>query len=288
MELKDIKDVLTFSAFRPEADNPKFAWPQRFPRRKSVLINISRGHVSWSIINKKGQIDDVGEADGEFVEVASQMADYWLSNTEDGWVGISLNNRFIISLEHNLSRKKGWQEELRQNPKSVLGTKYDRTKRYALHHSPETSASLMMACDDSMLKSIEETMRGHNLRPARICVGLFAMTAHLMNRVAADNTLNQQDLIIVTWLDQSLCVIRQKDGQWKDLRCRSGLQAGDDATISQMLRPFIEAAEPTTRVLLMEDRKQGTFSNSYIPLFGNLNVTDVTDEQNLWQILGNH
>ena len=104
MELKDIKDVLTFAAFRPEADNPKFAWPHRFPKKKSVLNNISRGHVSWAILNKKGKVDDVGEADGEFVEVAAQMSDYWLSNTEDGWVGISLNNRFIISLEHNLSR----------------------------------------------------------------------------------------------------------------------------------------------------------------------------------------
>jgi len=146
----------------------------------------------------------------------------------------------------------------------------------------------MMACDESMLKSIEETMRSHNLRPARICVGLFAMTAHLMNRVAADNALKQQDLIVVTWLDQSLCVLRQKDGQWQDLRCRSGLPPGDDATVAQMLRPFIEAAQPTTRVLLMEDRRQGTFSQSHLSHFGNLNVTDVTDDQNLWNILSKH
>ena len=139
----------------------------------------------------------------------------------------------------------------------------------------------MMACDDSMLKSIEESMRSHNLRPARICVGLFAMTAHLMNRIASDNSLKQQDLIIVTWLDQSLCVIRQQNGQWQDLRCRSGLQPGDEATVAQMLRPFIESAAASTRVLLMEDRKQGTFSQSHLSHFGNLSVTDVTDEQTL-------
>lgn len=288
MEFKDIKDVLTFAAFRPESDNPRFSWPQRFPRRKSVLVNISRGHCSWAFINRKGKLENTGEADGEFVEVATQMADQWRANTEDGWIGISLNNRFIISLEHNLSRKKGWQEELRQSPKTVLGTKYDRTKRYALHHNPETSASLLMACDDSMVKSIEEAMRGHNLRAARVCSGLFATTAHLLNRIAADNMLKSQDLIIVTWLDGSLCVVRQKNGQWQDLRCRSGIPAGDEATVTQMIRPFVEKADPSTRVILMEDRKSAEFSANYLNQFGNLHVTDVTEEQNLWNILAGY
>ena len=288
MEFKDIKDVLTFAALRPAADNPRFTWQQRFPGRKSVLVNISRGHCSWAFINRKGHIENTGEADGEFAEVASQMGDQWRSNTEEGWIGISLNNRFIISLEHNISRKKGWQEELRQSPKSVIGTKYDRSKRYALHHNPETSASLLMACDDSMVKSIEEAMRGHNLRPARICSGLFATTAHLLNRISADNTLKNQDLIVVVWLDGSLCVVRQKGGQWQDLRCRSGIPAGDEATVSQMIRPFIEKAEPSTRILLMEDRKNGGFSGSYLKEFGNLHATDVTEENNLWNILSTY
>ncbi len=120
MEFKDIKDVLTFAAFRPEADNPRFHLAAAFPQEgRSVLVNISRGHCSWAFINRKGVVEHTGEADGEFTEVASQMGDQWRSNSEDGWIGISLNNRFIISLEHNFSRKKGWQEELRLTPKSV-------------------------------------------------------------------------------------------------------------------------------------------------------------------------
>jgi len=288
MEFKDIKDVLTFAAFRPESDNPRFGWPTRFPKRKSCLINIGRGRVSWACVDRKGEIETVGDADGEFVEVAAQMADFWSASSEDGWIGVSLNNRFIISLEHNLSRKKGWQEELRLNPKSVLGTKYDRTKRYALHHNPETSASLLMACDDSMVKSIEEAMRSHNLRPARICVGLFASLAHLLKRIDADSALKAQDLIIVSWLDHSLCVLRQKAGQWQDLRCRSGLQPGDEASVAQLLRPFVEGASPSTRILLQEDKKGGAFSQSFLPLFGALHATDVTEEDQLWNILAQH
>jgi len=288
MELRDLRDVLTFAAFRPEADNPRFAWPQRFPKRKSVIVNISRGHVSWCCLNRKGEVDEIGEADGDFPEIAAQMSDHWNDNTEDGWIGVSVNNRFIISLEHNLSRKKGWQEELRQNPKSVLGTKHDRSKRYALHHNHETSASLLMACDDSMIKTIEETLRNQELRPARLCVGLFAMTANLLHRVAADPGLRAQDLIIVTWLDHSLCVLRQKGGQWQDLRCRSGLPPHDESAVLHMVRPFIEAAAPSTRVMLMEDHKSGEFSRSYLHLFGNMHVTDVTEDHNLWNILGRH
>ena len=286
MELKDIKDVLTFAAFRPEPDNPKFSWQQRFPKRKSVIINISRGKVSWALLNKRGAIESTSEAEGEFVEVAGQMGEYWSDHTEDGWIGVSLNNRFIVSLEHNLPRKKGWEEELRQNPKGILGTKHDRTKRYALHHNPETSASLMMACDESLIKSVEESMRTYSLRPARICCGLFAMTAKLMNRIDSDTTLKNQDLIVVTWLDNSLCVIRQKGGQWQDLRCRSGLAPKDENSVAQILRPFLDSAQPNTHVILMEDRMKGDFSQNYLPMIQNLHVTDVTEDNCLWKILG--
>ncbi len=288
MEFKDIKDVLTFAAFRPEPDNPRFTWQQRFPKRRSLLLNISRGRVSWASINRKGQVDGVAEAEGEFVEILPHFAETWRAATEDGWLGISLNQRFIIGLEHNLSRKKGWQEELRLNPKSILGTKHDRTKRYAIHHNPETSASLVMACDESLVKSIEESLRHYNLRAARICSGLFAMTAQLLNRIAADNSLKSQDLIVVVWLEGSLCVVRQRGGQWQDLRCRSGIATGDGATVLQMVRPFIEKADASTRILLMEDRKNGGFSSDYLPHFGKLHIIDVTEENNLWNLLARY
>lgn len=288
MEFKDIKDVLTFAAFRPDPDNPRYSWPQRFAKRKTVLVNISRGHCSWAMVSRKGEIESAAEADGEFAEVAAMMADAWRAGSEDGWLGISVNNRFIISLEHNLSRKKGWEEELRLNPKTILGTKYDRSKRYAIHHNPETSASLVMACDDSMIKAIEETMRAHNLKAARICCGIFATTARLLNRISIDPSLKNQDLIVVVWLDGSLCVVRHKNGQWQDLRSRSGIPAGDEATVSQMLRPFLEKAEPSTRVLLMEDRRRGGFSSQYLEQFGNLHFSDVTEENNLWNLLARH
>jgi hypothetical protein len=285
MEFKDLKDVLTFAAFRPEADNPRFTWPQRFPNRKSTIVNVGRGHCTWSFINRKGGVESVGESEGDFIEVASVMADQWNQHTDDGWVGISLNNRFIISLEHNLSRKKGWEDELRLNPKIILGSKYDRTKRYAIHHSHETSASLMMACDDSIIKSIEDTLRTYGLRPARVCSGLFAMTSALLNKISNDPAMRNQDLIIITWVEGSLCLLRQRNGQWQDMRCRSGLSIADEASVSQMITPFIESADANTRVVLMEDRRGGSFSRKFLPYFANLHCTDLTEDHQLWNLL---
>ena len=285
MELKDIKDVLTFAAFRPEADNQKFNWQQRFPKRKSVIVNISRGHCSWAFLDRKGQVADIGESPGEFAEVAGDMADTWNNNTEDGWIGVSLNNRFIFTLEHNLSRKKGWEEEISSNPKSILGSKHDRTKRYALHHSPESSASLLLAADDSMIKSTEETLQANNLRAARICGGLFAMTANLLNRLSVDPNFSKQDLLVITWNDGALSVLRQKAGQWQDLRCRSGLDAGDDNAVGTVLRPFIQNLDSNARVIFMGEKRDSEFAQEYLPKLANLNVTDVTEENQLWNIL---
>lgn len=287
MELKDIKDVLTFAAFRPEADNPRYNWQQRFPKRKSVIVNISRGHCTWCAFNKKGEIANLGDAPGEFADVAKDNGHLWSDQTEDGWVGISLNNRFIFTLEHNLSRKKGWEEELASNPKTILGSKFDRTKRYALHHSPQSSASLLLAADESMIKSIEETLRANNLRAARICSGLFAMTANLLSRIAVDPNFKNHDLLVITWNDGSLSVMRQKGGQWQDLRCRSGLDSKDDKGIITVLKPFLDGIDPKTRVVFMGEKPENDFSVQYLPKLGNLNITDVTEQNQLWSILCN-
>ncbi len=285
MEFKDIKDVLSFAAFRPEADNPRYNWQQRFPKRKSVIVNISRGRCSWAYIDKRGQIADVGESPGEFTEVAGDMAETWSHHTEENWIGISLNNRFIFTMEHNLSRKKGWEEEIVTNPKTILGSKYDRAKRYALHHNPDSSASLLLAADDSMIKAVEETLRANNLGAARICSGLFAMKANLLSRISADANFKKQDLLVITWNDGALSVLRQRGGQWQDLRCRCGISADDENAISTVLKPFLERAEPTTRIIFMGDQQGCDFSRKYLPKLSNHNVTDATEENQLWNIL---
>ena len=54
--LDDIKSVLTFAAFRPDADDPELTWAKRFEGRRSLLLNVSRSHVSWRSINRRGKL----------------------------------------------------------------------------------------------------------------------------------------------------------------------------------------------------------------------------------------
>ena len=56
----DIKSVLTFAAFRPDADDPELAWLKRSEGRKSLLLNISRSQVSWRSFNRRGKLDQAG------------------------------------------------------------------------------------------------------------------------------------------------------------------------------------------------------------------------------------
>lgn len=288
MEFRDIKDVLSFAAFRPEPDNASAPWTKRFPNRRSVLVNVSRGQVSWCMLSKKQKVEETGHADGEFMDVAASMADEWQNRTDDGWIGISINTRFIITLEHNLSRKAGWDETIRNNPKSILGTKHDRGKRYALYHSPETSSSLLMAADGSLVQMIEDTLRNHNLRAARVCCGLFALTSQALAKIDADNSLKGQDIILVTWSNQSLFVMRQKGGQWHDVRCRSGLPPQDANAVSQVIKPFLKEATPHTRILFVADEPGSEFEQQYLNQLGNFHVSNLTEQNHLWTLLGRH
>ncbi|MCB1229597.1 MAG: hypothetical protein KDN19_04995 [Verrucomicrobiae bacterium] len=288
MEFRDIKDVLTFAAFRPEPDNASAAWHRRFPNRRSVLINISRGHVSWALLGKKQKVEDVGQAEGEFMDIAASMADEWASYSEDGWVGVSVNTRYIITLEHNLSRKAGWEETIRNNPKSLLGTKYDRSKRYALHHSQDTSSSLLMACDHSLIQTVEDALRNHNMRAARISCGLFAMTTHLLSQIESDAARKAQDLIILIWLNNSLFVMHQKNGQWQDVRCRSGLPPQDNNAVAQVIRPFLKSADAGTKFLFLADEPGTDFERLYLPQLGNFHITNLTEPNYLWNLMARH
>jgi hypothetical protein len=288
MEFRDIRDVLTFAAFRPEPDNATATWSKRFPNRRSVLVNVSRGRIDWCMLSKKQKVEEVGYFDGEFMDVAAAMADEWQSRTDDGWIGVSVNTRFIVTLEHNLSRKAGWEETIRNNPKGILGTKYDRAKRYALYHSSETSSSLLMACDNSLVQTVEDTLRNHNLRPARISCGLFAMTTQVLSRIDSDNSLKGQDIVLITWSNQSLFVMRQKGGQWQDARCRSGLPPQDVNAINQVVKPFLKEATPHTRILYVGDEPGTEFERDYLSQIGNYHLTNMTEQHHLWNLLGRH
>ena len=175
--LDDVKGVLSFAAFRSDPDDPEITWAKRYHTRRSLLLNVSRTHTTWRSINKRGKFQEGGSQEGDFAEIMPGRAEEWRTLTEGGWVNVSLNHRFIISLENNLSRRDNYRDLLRTNPKAVIGAKFDRGKRYALFHHPDTTASLLMSCDDAAVKVTEDALRANGLKAGRICCGLFALLA---------------------------------------------------------------------------------------------------------------
>jgi len=286
MELKDIKDVLTFAAFRPEPDNSGAPWAKRFQGNRVLLLNIGKDEVSWRSIGKKGEFENSGSDEGEFGEVAQRHADEWRAMTDHGWVAVSINHRFIMNLERNLPRKPGYRQTIRVNPKQILGAKYDRGKTYGIHHSPTSNASLVLACDESLIKSIEEVLKNNGLKAARISVGLFAMAIRMVTLVADKKELSaMKDLLMIAACKGSISALRQKAGQWVELRCRAGLDAEDPTQALQMIAPFLNTATPDTRVLFMNHETDSRFAETLKPKLQNLMVVDITEQDQLWSTL---
>ena len=286
MELKDIKDVLSFAAFRPEPDNSNAPWAKRFQGRRVLLLNIGKDDVSWRSVGKKGDFESSGSDEGEFAEVAQRHAEEWRGLTDNGWVAVSINHRFIMNLERNLPRKPGYRKVLRTNPKQILGAKYDRGKVYGIHQSVNTNASLVLACDESLVKSIEETLKNNSLRAARISVGLFAMTCRMVEMVGEKKELSEMsDLLLVAACKGSISALRQKGGQWSELRCRAGLDSEDPGQALQMIAPFLNTATPETRVLFMNHETESRFAEALKPQLQNLMVVDITETDQLWSTM---
>lgn len=287
--LEEIKNVLSFAAFRPDPDDANITWNKRFAKSRSLLINVSRTQTSWRAINKRGQYQEAGFEDGEFAEVGRTHAEEWRGLTDSGWCGVSLNNRFIISLENNIARRENQAELLRLNPRAVLGAKSDRGKRYAIYHHPATTSSLLMACDDAFVKIAEDTLRGSNLRPGRICCGLFAMLeAKLTEIYAMGKSEATGNFMLIALCEGSIAALVQQNGQWTDLRCRSGVGMGSADAMFQIVSPLTQKTQPGTPIFLLHDGIHQAFAaemKKQLQQDDHFDVQDISTENQLWNTM---
>lgn len=278
---------MSFQAFKPDPDDSDAPIPSRLQGKRFVIISVSRAHVTWRSVDRKGNLDRSGKVEGDFMDVVNQMAAEWMSMTDGGWVVLSLNNRFIITQEANLSRKPGSERIIRTNPKSIIGAKYDRSRRYAMYHHPETSGSLLLACEDSMLKSYEDALSKHGLKPARICCGLFGMVEDYLRRLYAGDAEKCKDFVLLACCDGSACVLVSKGGQWAELRSRSGLYSDDEIEpLANMVAPVLNSVEEGTGVVLLHDEQETEFARTLQEQMSSIGVIDVTQPDHLWRIVG--
>lgn len=289
MLLDEIKSVLSFAAFKPEADDANVSWSKRFEGRKTLLINVSRNQTSWRGVNKKGKLEDGGVMDGEFADIAPQRADEWRMLADGGWCVVSINNRFIVSLENNMMRGDNCTNLLRTNPRAVLGPKYDRGKRYALCHHPDTTASMLLACEESMVKVTEDVLKSIGIRPGRVCCGLFALMENaIFDLYTSKRNSLATNMALIAACEGSISIILQQDAQWKELRCRSGLGPDAVETSLQIITPLLQKLPEGSPIHFVSDGQDLKFRNDLLGHLDKFSPSDSTEEDLLWRIIGSN
>ncbi len=294
MKLKDITDVLTFAAFRPEPDDSTAPWTKRFPKQRTLMLNIGREGIHYAGRDRSGNISENNFIKGDIKEVAQDMAEEWKGLCEDGWCAISLNHRFVISLETNLTRKKGTEILIRTNPKAVLGAKAEKGKRYAMENNPDSNGSLLLAVDEDFIKSIETALSPAGFNVGRIACGPYAMLMDSLDQVvearqqykAANGDASLGKIINVVCCGGSIAALTHTDEQWLELRSRSNLYTQEDLEpLTKILAPLVEHAGAGAQIIFMGDESGLGIAEFLQGALPDNRVSDLTQPNQLWKVL---
>jgi len=277
MNVRDILSVLNFSAFRPEEDDSTAVWRRRFPRHRSAIVSIGRGALSWRGILRNGQT-----ADGEFLrgdpkELLGQVAQHVKDATDDGWCAVSLNTRYVISLETNLSRRPGSEELLKMNPRSVLGARYERGKRYAVTHSPETNSSILVACDEEQIRKHETMFREAGLKVGRYCCGAYILLRHALSQTNTTKGGEKPGSFFYVICSQgSVCALLQDEDRWMEVRSRTDVYDESIEPALELLAPFNQKVPAGAEIVLVCDSIFPEMVEGLGRLFPSHKLTDLT------------
>ncbi len=296
MKLSDVKDVLTFAAFRPEPDDRLATWTRRFARKRTLFLNIGRGQTSWKGMGRDGRFYDGGVQYGEFKEIAPRMADEWRGLTDDGWCAVSVNSRYIISIETNVSRKPGADELIRTNPRVVLGTRYEKGKRYTFTNNPESVATILLTVDEEQIKALEGTLKEGGLKPGRICCGTYAMMRRLLETVhigkakgapaeglPAERKSNFLDIVCC---EGSVCAMLENGDAWPELRSRADLyKDGDHQPVMAFLEPFFGRLDSSAGVRFCGETVDSPILAQLREKLPEVEFQDFSRPDHLWRIL---
>lgn len=252
--LKDLQAVLTFSAFRPEPDDPTATWRARFAHRRTVLVHVGRNRVSYKMIDRHGVVVPGRSKEGEPKEGLLELAHEIKDHCDEGWCAVSLDTRYVISLESNLSRKQGSEQAIRKDPRSVLHARYERGRRYSVTHSPESNASILLAYDEENLKRVETNFREGGLKIGRILCGAYVLLRHALTETnQTKGSEKPYSALYVACCSGSVCALLQEKDNWIELRSRPDVYGEDIQPLIDLLRPFHERMSPEADVVLVCD-----------------------------------
>lgn len=286
--LQYVKSILNFSAFRPEEDDPQAPWKSRFAGRPTALLHLGRNSLAYTAIDKNGTPSEGEAKRGELKEAFAELGPTVKSHAADGWCMVSLDSRYVLSVESNLSRKQGSEEALRKDPRSVLHARFERGKRYAVTHNPETNSSILLAMDEENIKKAESLCKEQGLKPGRICCGTYVLLRHALT---ATNTKKgseaPQSCLYIISCNGSVCILLQEKDHWTELRSRPDLfePEGDISPLLELLRPYHDRLSPDHGLVVACDQPVNGLAEKLSEIFPDRPVTDLTQPGLLVRLL---
>ncbi len=286
MNSVDLKSILNFSAFRPEPDDPSAAWRKRFPSERTIQFGIGRARLSWRGISRSGKPAEAESVKAEPREALTQSADHIKTLADHGWCTVSLNTRYVISLETNLSRRTGSEDLLKTNPRTILGGKYERGKRYAVTHNPETNSSILLTFDEDQTRKAEAMFSESGFRVGRVCCGAYVLLRHALaetNKTKGSEQPFSSFYIICS--EGAVCALVQDQDRWMELRSRTDVYEEDIGPISDLLAPFHARLAPEIGITLACDEPLPGLADRLAATFPGRTVNDLTEPTLLASLL---
>ena len=274
----DLKSILNFSAFRSEPDDPSASWKKRFPSEKTVFFGVGRATLTWRAIGRSGSPGELESARADPKEVLTQSAEHIKSLTERGWCAVALNTRYVISLETNLSRRAGTEDMLKSNPRGVLGGRFERGKRYALTHNPETNSSILLTFDEDQIRKAEAMFSEAGFRVGRFCCGAYVLLKHALASLnTTKGSENPVSAFYIVCCEGAVCALVQDQDRWVELRSRTDVYEEDITPITDLLAPFHSRLAPEIEITLVCDEPMEGLKDRLAKVFPGRGVNDLSE-----------
>jgi hypothetical protein len=242
--------------------------------------------VAWKGILRNGKCGEGDFAAGELKDVVAANSFRIRELSDHNWCAVSLNTRYVISLETNLSRRPGSEDLIKTTPRNVLGARYERGKRYAVTHNPESNASILVACDDEHIKKLETLLKETGLNVGRICCGTYILLRHAlsMTNTTRSNEKPGSFLYVICCLG-SVCILVQDSDRWSELRSRTDVYENNAKPIIELVAPFKARVNPATEIVLACDGPVDGLVEGIGALFESTKIRNLTENDLLWSLI---
>ena len=294
MKLLDVTKVLSMAAFRPDPDDRSFTWEKRFKKRKSLFLSIAREGVTWKSMDKNGLLSDSEFVPGSLKDILEDMASEFFELSDGGWCCVSINQRYVISLETNLMRKDSGFDVLRSTPRAVLGSKAERGKRYSLKHNPESNSSVLLSVDEEYIKEVESLFGRFGLNVGRICCGVFSMLSESLEQIekAREEFKNNKpenklgNILNVISCYGSICILRMEEEKWVEMRSRVSLHKGKDLeSLKKIILPIVEDMRSEDQIVFSGDESSGYIKKILSEVSPDMKINDISSVNSLWNLM---